>query len=87
MEKLEKFGEMPVRKFILNRKLKIQFENESVRQKFEKLLEHRCKLCPDRPADRSFKALRDHMRRQHTLFFCDLCVELKVELISSCVYC
>ena len=79
MENLEKFDDMPIRKFISNRKLKIQFETDSVRQKFEKLLEHRCNLCPNRPPERSFKALRDHMRRQHTLFFCDLCVELKVK--------
>ena len=78
MEKLEKFGDMPVRKFISNKKLRVQFENEKVRLKFEELLEHRCNLCNGRPPDRSFKALRDHMRRQHTLFYCDLCVELKV---------
>lgn len=86
MENLEKFGAMPVRKFIINRKLKIQFENEAVREKFEKLLEHRCKFCPDRPADKSFKALRDHMRRQHTQFFCDLCVALKIFTSERKVY-
>lgn len=86
MENLEKFGAMPVRKFIVNRKLKIQFENEAVREKFEKLLEHRCKFCPNRPAEKSFKALRDHMRRQHTQFFCDLCVALKIFTSERKVY-
>lgn len=74
----EKFSEMPIRKFITNRKLKIQFENEDIRERFEQLLEHRCPKCPDRYPEKNFKALRDHMRRVHTLFYCDLCLELKV---------
>ncbi|XP_045214491.2 E3 ubiquitin-protein ligase ZNF598-like [Mercenaria mercenaria] len=78
LKTLEKFGEMPMRKFIMNRKLKIQFEDESVRDRFEELLEHRCTKCPDRYPERNFKALRDHMRRVHTLFYCDLCLELKI---------
>lgn len=67
-----------MRKFIMNRKLKIQFEDETVRERFEELLEHKCKTCKDRYPERNFKALRDHMRRVHTLFYCDLCLELKV---------
>lgn len=78
MFKNEKFGEMPIRKFIPNRKLKIQFENEAVRQKFDELMEFRCFKCTDSVPERSFKALQDHMRRKHTLFFCTLCLELKV---------
>lgn len=74
----EKYGEMPMRKFIQNRKLKILFENDAIRVLFEKLTEHRCKKCPDRIPERNFKALRDHVRRAHTLFYCDLCLVLKV---------
>ncbi|KAL4240392.1 hypothetical protein ACF0H5_001182 [Mactra antiquata] len=82
----EKFGEMPMRKFIMNRKLKIQFENETICEKFEQLLEHKCKKCPDRYPEKSFKALRDHMRRVHTLFYCDLCLELKIFSSERKVY-
>lgn len=82
----EKFGEMPVRKFITNRKLKIQFENEAIREKFDKLLEHKCNKCPERYPEKNFKALRDHMRRVHTLFYCDLCLELKIFTSERKVY-
>lgn len=86
MKNPEKFSEMPVRKFITNKKLRIQFEDEEVRNRFEQLLEHKCKLCPDRYPEKSFKALRDHMRRVHTMFFCDLCLELKIFTSERKVY-
>ncbi|KAL5018542.1 hypothetical protein ScPMuIL_004264 [Solemya velum] len=63
------------RRYIENRKLQVCYEDESVRQDVEKVLENKCKLCRDRPADRTFRALRDHMRKSHTLYFCDLCVD------------
>lgn len=55
------------------------FENGGVLSKFEKLLEHRCSKCKNRPPDKNFKALQDHLRKDHSLYYCDLCVEhLKV---------
>lgn len=79
----EKFADMPVRKFIPNRKLKIFFENEHVQERVDQLLEHRCskKGCEDRPPDKKFRDLRDHMRKVHHLFYCDLCLELKVGVL------
>lgn len=44
-----------------------------------KLLEHRCFMCERaqvKPwAFESFQQLKDHMRREHELFYCDLCCE------------
>ncbi|XP_052821187.1 E3 ubiquitin-protein ligase ZNF598-like [Mya arenaria] len=82
----ERYNDMPVKKFVLNRKLKIQFENNNVRDMFEELLEHRCKLCPKSHPEKSFRALKEHMRRVHTLFYCDLCLELKIFTSHRKVY-
>ncbi|KAH3872987.1 E3 ubiquitin-protein ligase ZNF598-like [Dreissena polymorpha] len=74
----EKFDEMPVRKFIADRRLKIQFETSQIQEMCCKLLEHRCSVCKDAKPEKSFRALKDHMRREHTLFYCDLCIALKI---------
>jgi len=73
---------MPVKKFIPNKRLKICFESEYVQQCADELLEHRCTQCKDRPPDKTFRGLKDHMRRVHHLFYCDLCAELKVRSSS-----
>jgi hypothetical protein len=62
-----------------DRKYKIAFINPNVEEAFRKLLDHTCKLCADVPEYRTFNALKDHMRREHERFYCDLCVDnLKV---------
>lgn len=44
-----------------------------------KLLEHRCFMCERAQVKpwsfESFQQLKDHMRREHELFYCDLCCE------------
>jgi E3 ubiquitin-protein ligase ZNF598 len=64
---------------IFEKKYKIAFTNGMVEEAFRKLLRHSCKVCSDKPEYRTFNALKDHMRKEHELFYCDLCVEnLKV---------
>jgi len=66
------------------RKYKIAFTNARVEEAFKKLLRHSCKVCPDAPEYRTFNALKDHMRKDHELFYCDLCVaNLKVSFWGS----
>ena len=37
-------------------------------------MEHRCPFCPNRAPERHFERLRDHVKREHGKFYCDLCV-------------
>lgn len=60
--------------------MKINFENEYVKERVDELLEHKCPLCKDKCPEKYFRAHRDHMRRVHQLFYCDLCLELKVRI-------
>ncbi|XP_076366144.1 E3 ubiquitin-protein ligase ZNF598 isoform X2 [Tachypleus tridentatus] len=59
----------------MDQKYKIMFEDKSVQSDYEKLLQHVCSVCHTKPTFRNFSLLKDHMRRYHELFFCDLCVE------------
>lgn len=68
------FKDINLRDCIPNRKYKIFFEDEEVEDSYLDLLEYRCKLCPKRGAEKTFELLRTHMRREHQLFACDLCV-------------
>nr|SVE90981.1 EOG090X01BP [Daphnia sinensis] len=54
---------------------RIHFENLLLRETFEKLLVHVCYTCPTKPTFPNFQMLKDHLRKEHELFFCDLCVE------------
>ena len=58
---------------------KIHFENASLQDVFEQLLVHICYTCPLKPTFQNLQILKDHLRKEHELFYCDLCVEnLKV---------
>nr|SVE79333.1 EOG090X01BP [Daphnia magna] len=54
---------------------RIHFENLFLRETFEKLLIHVCYTCPSKPTFANFQMLKDHLRKEHELFFCDLCIE------------
>ncbi|XP_065175322.1 E3 ubiquitin-protein ligase ZNF598-like [Sycon ciliatum] len=57
-----------------NRDLGIRFEDRSLRSNFSVLFEARCNVCGDRrQPDPSFAVLKDHMRREHEQFSCDIC--------------
>ncbi|KAI8796844.1 zinc finger protein 598 [Biomphalaria glabrata] len=68
------FKDINLRNCIPNRKFKIFFEDEKVEGKYLELLEIRCKICRKRDPDKTFNQLQTHMRREHELFACDLCV-------------
>nr|SVE83509.1 EOG090X01BP [Daphnia pulex] len=54
---------------------KIHFESAYLQDVFEKLLVHICYSCPLKPTFQNLQILKDHLRKEHELFFCDLCVE------------
>ncbi|CAG9773661.1 unnamed protein product [Ceutorhynchus assimilis] len=61
-----------------DRKVGIIFCTPDVQKAYYKLLEHRCHVCEDDEHNRPFRTflqLKDHMRREHELFYCDICNE------------
>ncbi|XP_046660073.1 E3 ubiquitin-protein ligase ZNF598 [Homalodisca vitripennis] len=62
-------------KCLLDRKFKIVFESTDTQHAYNTLLAHVCSKCPGRHAFQTFAILREHMRKEHELFYCDLCVE------------
>ncbi|XP_070579898.1 E3 ubiquitin-protein ligase ZNF598-like [Ptychodera flava] len=78
VEKLHKFASEMYHKFPCDRKHQIYFKNSRLKLEFNKLLQHVCKICAKTTLDctfGTFNKLRDHMRKEHELFYCDLCVE------------
>lgn len=75
MEKQHLYSGIITHRFPRDRETHIFFQNNRIRLEYYKLLSHGCQLCPDRAPDKTFKALQDHMRKEHELFYCDLCVE------------
>ncbi|XP_015109847.1 E3 ubiquitin-protein ligase ZNF598 [Diachasma alloeum] len=60
---------------LLDTRYNIYFENPEIQEKFTELLAHSCNICEERQVFSSFNSLKEHMRRQHELHYCDLCVE------------
>ncbi|KAL1495013.1 hypothetical protein ABEB36_010503 [Hypothenemus hampei] len=61
-----------------DRNVGIIFCTPDVQRAYLKLLEHRCRICEKANhnwAFKSFNQLKDHMRREHELFYCDICSE------------
>nr|AAN71369.1 RE33889p [Drosophila melanogaster] len=59
---------------LYSKKYRIGFCTAEIRQQFFKLLDHPCPKC-DAPPYRTFEGLRNHVRSEHKLLYCDLCVE------------
>lgn len=64
-----------------DRKYGLIFSTSEIRKSYETLLEHKCQICRDWPY-RTFNQLKDHMRKDHELFFCDICAE-NLKIFSS----
>ncbi|XP_068147878.1 LOW QUALITY PROTEIN: E3 ubiquitin-protein ligase ZNF598 [Drosophila tropicalis] len=57
-----------------SKKYRIGFCSADIQQKFFQLLDHPCQKCAV-PPYRTFSGLRNHVRNEHNLYYCDLCVE------------
>lgn len=55
------------------KKFRIYFADTSIQQAFYKLLENKCQVC--NKSFHSFDQLKEHVRKSHELYFCDLCTE------------
>ena len=79
LSEMKKDADIPRHGFFADRKIMIFMENNMIKQKIDKLIEHRCPKCKHQGPFRYFRDLQTHMRKEHTLFYCELCVEnLKV---------
>ncbi|XP_023017718.2 E3 ubiquitin-protein ligase ZNF598 isoform X1 [Leptinotarsa decemlineata] len=59
-----------------DRKIGIYFCTSDIQKEYQKILEHRCHICEDKERKwpfKTFQQLKDHMRREHELFYCDIC--------------
>ena len=84
----KKFAELDLKNFKLHHKNNIFFENDLIKSAFFELQEHRCTRCDDLKPFRTFFALKEHMRKEHQLFCCDLCIKhIKVRLIAIYIKC
>ena len=90
-----KYEEVENEPFEIDKKYQICFENAYVKRAFKRLLQHRCPVCvvhkddggpPEEKIFVQFKQLDSHVRREHEMFYCDLCVEHLKVIISLMIY-
>ncbi|CAL4059614.1 unnamed protein product [Meganyctiphanes norvegica] len=75
MIKVLNYAEINTRQMHLERRYNIYFETEEIMKCFDALLDHTCTICDNLPTFRNFNQLKDHMRKNHERFYCELCVE------------
>ncbi|XP_017758804.1 PREDICTED: zinc finger protein 598 isoform X2 [Eufriesea mexicana] len=60
---------------LLDTRYNIYFDTPDIQNKFYDLLANVCYICKEKSVFNNFNSLKDHMRYQHELHYCDLCVE------------
>ncbi|RLV89590.1 hypothetical protein DV515_00014793 [Chloebia gouldiae] len=73
--KLPSFSSIALQQLQHEKKYDIYFMDAEVYTLYRKLLQHECPLCPDAKPFNTFADLEQHMRKQHELFCCKLCVK------------
>ncbi|KFQ78337.1 Zinc finger protein 598, partial [Phaethon lepturus] len=73
--KLTSFSTIALNQLQHEKKYDIYFMDGDVYAMYRKLLQHECSLCPDVKPFNTFADLEQHMRKQHELFCCKLCVK------------
>ncbi|NXI35888.1 ZN598 ligase, partial [Galbula dea] len=73
--KLSSFSAVALHQLQHEKKYDIYFTDGEVYALYRKLLQHECSLCPDLKPFNTFADLEQHMRKQHELFCCKLCVK------------
>ncbi|CAH1794808.1 unnamed protein product [Owenia fusiformis] len=75
IRKFEEFNKVLTNHFLVNRKHSIYYENEDIQNAYYELLQHKCPVCVDRKPDRGFRNLVDHVRKEHSMYNCDICTK------------
>ena len=68
-----KFEDIKDNIYPMDRKYKICFETEEIQNSYMKLLSHESPVSPG-VSFKTFAQLDKHLRREHELYYCDLCV-------------
>ncbi|XP_040829500.1 E3 ubiquitin-protein ligase ZNF598-like isoform X2 [Ochotona curzoniae] len=74
-KKLPAFSTISLQQLQHEKKYDIYFADGKVFALYRQLLQHECPQCPDLPPFGLFGDLEQHMRRQHELFCCKLCLK------------
>nr|XP_056722509.1 E3 ubiquitin-protein ligase ZNF598 [Euleptes europaea] len=73
--KLTSFSTIALHQLQHEKKYDIYFTDGKVYALYRKLLQHECPLCPEARPFATVVELEQHMRKQHELFCCKLCVK------------
>ena len=72
---------------LVDERYNIFFDSTDIQEQFTMLLTHTCSICPEKQVFSNFNSLKDHMRRKHDLFYCELCVDnLKVKNVNLLLF-
>ncbi|XP_059572473.1 E3 ubiquitin-protein ligase ZNF598 isoform X1 [Alligator mississippiensis] len=74
-KKLSSFSTIVLNQLQHEKKYDIYFADGKVHALYRKLLQHECPLCPHVQPFNTVVELEQHMRKQHELFCCKLCVK------------
>ncbi|CAH6786658.1 E3 ubiquitin-protein ligase ZNF598 isoform X3 [Phodopus roborovskii] len=74
-KKLPAFAMIPIHQLQHEKKYDIYFADGKVFALYRQLLQHECPRCPHLPSFGLFGDLEQHMRKQHELFCCKLCLK------------
>ncbi|XP_019504375.1 PREDICTED: zinc finger protein 598 isoform X1 [Hipposideros armiger] len=74
-KKLPAFATIPLHLLQHEKKYDIYFADGKVYALYRQLLHHECPRCPELPPFGLFGDLEQHMRKQHELFCCKLCLK------------
>lgn len=74
-KKLPAFATIPIHQLQHEKKYDIYFADGKVFALYRQLLQHECPRCPHLPPFSLFGDLEQHMRKQHELFCCKLCLK------------
>ncbi|XP_058142629.1 E3 ubiquitin-protein ligase ZNF598 isoform X2 [Dasypus novemcinctus] len=74
-KKLPAFASIPIHQLQHEKKYDIYFADAKVLALYRQLLQHECPRCPELPPFGLFADLEQHMRKQHELFCCKLCLQ------------
>ncbi|CAO1321783.1 unnamed protein product [Diamesa hyperborea] len=66
---------------LYDKKFRICFEDLDIQKRFYRLLDNTCSVCDIRPF-LEFDHLKDHVRKVHELFYCDICTD-NLKIFSS----
>uniref|UniRef100_W5MFW0 RING-type E3 ubiquitin transferase n=1 Tax=Lepisosteus oculatus TaxID=7918 RepID=W5MFW0_LEPOC len=75
VKKLEPFAAIRSQQLQCEKKYDIYFSDSKIYAQFRKILQSECPQCPEPRVFSKFEELEHHMRKQHELFCCKLCVK------------